>query len=367
MIKLIDAYILKSFVRNLIFALLSFILIFVLVDLFENLDKFIDKSLNIKLIFLYYLYFMPEILKLITPVATLLAALFTTSKFVNFSEMTAFNSSGISIYRFFFPILIFGIFLTGLSFYFNGWVVPKANSAKFRFERDFLGKNQSAGVVQNLIMQQPGNIIVQMDLFDEINNSANNVLIQKFDSITLKTRIDIKSMKYDPTIQTWMINNATRRDFDSTNMEKLAFIKNTRLDSISELKGLILSPEIIKQKQLKPDEMLLTELGAYIDRQKLTGLDTARNEVDYNSKISFPFANLVTIIFGVSLSSNRRKSGAALQFGISLLVTFIYLGFLKISLVFGYNGDINPILTAWMANILFALVAFYYLLKINKR
>ncbi len=310
---------------------------------------------------------MPEILKLITPVGTLLAALFTTSKFVNFSEMTAFNSSGISIYRFFLPILIFGLFLTGLSFYFNGWVVPKANTAKLKFEKEFLGKNQNQGVEQNLLMQQPGNIIVQMDLFDEMNNSANNILIQIFDSTKLRTRFDIKSMKYDPLLKGWIVNNAIRRDFDSTAMEKLTNINNVRLDQIQELKGLILTPEIIKQKELKPDEMLLTDLRDFIDQQKLTGLDTAKNEVDYNSKISFPFANLVTIIFGVSLSSNRRKSGAALQFGISLLVTFIYLGFLKISLVFGYNGDLNPVFTAWLANILFALVAFYYLLKINKR
>lgn len=309
---------------------------------------------------------MPEILKLITPVATLLAALFTTSKFVNFSEMTAMNSSGISIYRFLSPILIFGMLLTGGSFYFNGWVVPKANTAKFNFERDNLGKNQNAGVEQNLLMQQPGNVVIQMDLFDETNNSANNVLIQKFDSTTLKWRYDIKSMKYDQTIKTWTLNYVTKREFDTTAFEKLTILPSARIDQIEELKGLILTPAIIKQKQLKPDEMLLTDLRDFIDQQKLTGLDTARNEVDYNSKISFPFANLVTIIFGVSLSSNRRKSGAALQFGISLLVTFIYLGFLKISLVFGYNGDVNPILTAWLANILFAMVAFYYLLRINK-
>ena len=43
----------------------------------------------------------------------------------------------------------------------------------------------------------------------------------------------------------------------------------------------------------------------------------------------------------------------AIEFGISFAVTFIYLGFMKISQVFGYNGDLNPLLTAWLANLIF--------------
>ena len=110
--KLIDRYILKHFIINFFFGLLCFILIFILVDLFENLDKFLDKKLGLQKIFEFYIYFSPEIIKLIIPVAMLLASLFTISRFINYSELIAMKSAGISIFRYLFPILLFGGFIT---------------------------------------------------------------------------------------------------------------------------------------------------------------------------------------------------------------------------------------------------------------
>ena len=132
------------------------------------------------------------------------------------------------------------------------------------------------------------------------------------------------------------------------------------------IKSITLTPELIIKRQIKPAEMNLSDFREYIDNIKESGLDVTKSEVDYYSIISFPFANLVTILFGVSISSNKRKGGAALQFGISLIVSFIYLGFVKISQVFGYNGDINPVITAWLANIIFFLISVIYLIRNNK-
>jgi lipopolysaccharide export LptBFGC system permease protein LptF len=47
-------------------------------------------------------------------------------------------------------------------------------------------------------------------------------------------------------------------------------------------------------------------------------------------------------------------------------VTFIYLGFMKTSHVFGYNGDLNPLLTAWLANIIFLLLAVINIIRVEK-
>jgi lipopolysaccharide export system permease protein len=54
------------------------------------------------------------------------------------------------------------------------------------------------------------------------------------------------------------------------------------------------------------------------------------------------------------------------QLGISLLICFIYLIFMKVSQVFGYNGDINPLLTAWLANIFFFAAAVYVMMRVPK-
>ena len=39
---------------------------------------------------------------------------------------------------------------------------------------------------------------------------------------------------------------------------------------------------------------------------------------------------------------------------------------MKVSQVFGYNGDINPLLTAWLANIAFLIAAAFVILRVQK-
>lgn len=72
--KILDKYILRNFVINFLFGILCFVIIFIAVDLIENLDKFIDKNVPTDIIIRYYIYFIPEILKLITPMGMLLAS-----------------------------------------------------------------------------------------------------------------------------------------------------------------------------------------------------------------------------------------------------------------------------------------------------
>lgn len=368
MLKILDLYILKQFIRNFLFGILCFVIIFILVDLFENLDKFIDKKLSGILIFQYYLYFIPEILKLITPVGMLLSTLFIVSRFYNYSEMTAINSAGISLFRFSLPLTLFGLLITIISIYFNGWVVPVSNSAKFNFERTYLDKNKIAGQISNLHVQDTDNHILFMSNYNESDRSATNASIQIFDKNNLselKFRYDIALMKWDSVKNDWKLVSVVKRQFDTTAGEKYQNIDTVYASSIPEIGKVYLSPSQIKNSQLKADELKLSDLNDFINSMEESGQSVSKAKVDYYSKISFPFANIVVILFGVSLNTGRRKGGAALQFGISILIAFVYLGFIKISQTFGYNGEMSPVLTAWLANIVFLIIALVNIIRTN--
>lgn len=333
------------------------------------MDRFIDKSLSIAKIAQYYSYFIPDILKLITPVGMLLASLFTVSRFVNYSELTAMKSAGISIYRYLLPIILFGTIITGFSVYFDGYVVPKANQMKYNFERTVLGRNLISDVTQNIYIQDKINRVIIINYYNKSEQTCGNTLIQIFNPDTLRKvtkRLDIVNMKWAPENRDWKVETGYIRTFSYPDKESLNVIRNVNLSEISGFEKINLEPAQIEKKRLKPEELELAEFKQFIDNLEANGQDAAKEKVDYYSIISFPFANIITIIFGVSISSNRRKGGAALHFGVSLIVSFIYLGFVKISQVFGYNGDVNPILTAWSANILFLAVSLFNFYRLNK-
>jgi lipopolysaccharide export system permease protein len=72
------------------------------------------------------------------------------------------------------------------------------------------------------------------------------------------------------------------------------------------------------------------------------------------------------VLFGVPFSFGKRRKGLAIQFGISVAICFIYLVFMKVSQVFGYNGDLNPVLTAWLANLVFLAAGIVNIIRTEK-
>ncbi len=362
--KQIDRYIIIQFVKNFLFALLCFIIIFILVDLFENLDKFLDNRMSFGSVLNYYFYFIPEIIRLITPIAVLLATLFTAGRMMNFNELIAVKNAGISLLRFMSPFLVCGLVITVISFYFNNWVVPEANKQKFFIERNYMGKNKPTAGLNKLYFQDSKNQLVLIDQFREIDLSASRISIQLYDPDSLNVlvkRVDAEQMKW--LDGRWVLYKAAERTFSDSG-ERLVSYDSIAAQDVSGLNRINLVPGQITKRQLKPDELNYGELEEFIQSMRKGGQSVDRQLVDFYSKISFSFASLIVIVFGISISTGtKRRKGLALQFGISILVSFIYLGFVKISQSFGYNGDIDPMLTAWLANIAFAsfgILNLYY-------
>lgn len=356
-VKLIDKLIVVQFLKDFLFALLCFILIFILVDLFENLDKFIDRKIGFGMVAAYYFYFIPEIIKLVMPVSMLLATLFTAGRMINFNEIVAVKNSGVSLLRFMVPFLFVGVIVTCLSIYFNNWMVPQANKKKFFIERNYLGKNISVAGLSRLYFQDSKNQLILIEQFKDIDLSAHkvNILVYSPDSLTLLVkRVDAEQMKWENG--KWLLVSAVERDFQKETNGAVKFHEKIYADEIAGLNKINLEPMQIIKKQFKPDEMDYTELKQFIESQLKGGQDVLKSRIDFYSKISFSFSNLIVIIFGISISTGTKKrKGLAIQFAVSILVSFIYLGFVKISQTFGYNGDLDPLLTAWLANICFTV------------
>ncbi len=106
--------------------------------------------------------------------------------------------------------------------------------------------------------------------------------------------------------------------------------------------------------------MNLAELSELIDTQNRSGNNPTTTLIEYHSRYAFAFANLIIVLFGLPISANRTKKWVAVQVGINILITFIYLVFMKVSQAFGKNGAFDPMLTAWFANLIFLAGALYY-------
>jgi lipopolysaccharide export system permease protein len=360
--KLIDRYIVRQFLSTAAFSLVAVLVVFLVIDSMEKLDDFIDRQASLGIILLYYFYFVPEIIKLIIPVAMLLASLFVTARLSTQNEWTALKSSGVSLYRLMVPFLAVAFLISLLSVYFNGWVVPSANKKKFTIARVYLHKDVVSASGANIYIQDTPTRILSLGYFDDTRNVASRVSIQDFDvadRTVLLTRVDAVSMVWDSTQQQWLLQNGTRRWFGPG---------QERMESFAAQPAgpLHFNPEELRKKQEKPDEMSYYDLRDFIQNQQRAGQDVSRWQVDFYSKMSYPFATVIVVLFGVPFASIRRRGGIGVQLGVSLLICFVYLIFMKVSEVFGYNGDIPPLLTAWSANFIFFAAAAVVTLRVQK-
>jgi lipopolysaccharide export system permease protein len=117
-------------------------------------------------------------------------------------------------------------------------------------------------------------------------------------------------------------------------------------------------PIDLTKKQEKPAEMNLDELSNLIDSQKRAGTNPTVAQIEYHSRFAFAMTSVIIVLFGLPISTNKRRGGLAVQVGINILIAFVYLVFMKVSQAFGKNGALDPILTAWFANIIFAVGTF---------
>src|SRR6478735_3985033 len=139
--KIIDKYILNKILTTFFFVVLILVAIVSVIDLTEKMDKYSRNNLDTLTILSYYADFIPWIAGLITPITVFIAIVFVTSQMAARTEIIAILGSGVSFMRMLFPYFIGALILAVISFYLNGWIIPKSNLSRLDFEIRYLNKN----------------------------------------------------------------------------------------------------------------------------------------------------------------------------------------------------------------------------------
>ena len=107
--KLIDKYLLQTFLAPLVYCLLAFVMIYIVYDLFDNLPDFIEGRTPLLLVAKYYFILMPSVLVRIVPISLLLAVLYALYQLTKNNELTAMRASGVSLTRLMIPFVAVGV------------------------------------------------------------------------------------------------------------------------------------------------------------------------------------------------------------------------------------------------------------------
>ncbi len=134
--KILDRYLLKSFLITFttVFVILFFIFVLQVVWLF--ISELAGKDLDIVMILKFLLFKMPSIIPLVLPLSVLLASIMTFGSLAENYEFAAMKSSGISLQRAMRSLTVFIFLLSIVAFFFANNVIPYAEYKFINFRRN---------------------------------------------------------------------------------------------------------------------------------------------------------------------------------------------------------------------------------------
>ena len=363
MLYRLDKYLLSQFFTVLSMSLLGFLAVFLVVDLIENLDRFVDNSVPAVVTITYYLYTIPWFISVALPMSMLISTVFSIGMMVKRNEWTAMKSTGISLYRLSTPLLIVGMMISILSFLLDNQLVSYGNKKRYTIDRDYLKKKSRHKIKSSL-----KNIFLQKDISIHIGIEKYNVKKMSGDVLTwvdlgtdlIRQRIDAKKIKYDKESQFWKLSNYSIRKFESGIETDVRFSEKDTLINLS------FTPEDINKQARSPDELDYYELTSRIVDLKENGVKTVKWEVTRYLKVSFALTNFIVVLCGIPLVVLREKNSLSFGIGMSVFVIFGYYAFIKFGQSMGFKGQLNPILSAWIGNIVFLIGGMTLLIKARK-
>jgi lipopolysaccharide export system permease protein len=362
LIKKIDFYILREYLKVFVVLVFGVIMIYVVVNFFEMTDKIADNKPHPTSIVRYYLWQIPYLLSLLMPIAALLACFFSIGEMNRRMEIIALKASGLDIYRAFLPIIFLGVVNSLIGIYLNWELVPKGRLKAAEIRAFEIEKRKDLPVstfANNLLFFGKGNRLYFFGYINSKENYAQGITIFQFgEKGEIKGRIEAVKATFDGNF--WRLEGVKVREFKGydeviTNLPYMVdtLIKETPSEFLKPLgDSLMTTPELLRRIR-------------FLKEAKLVSWE---EETELAVRFLFPIMNLIILFIGLPLSvfAGIRGGGRALAFGSSMFLAFFYWGALQSARALGETGKIDPWLSASIPNLLFLLLSIPLMLKVHR-
>lgn len=358
--RILDRYLLREFTGYLLLGLLGFIVIFVVVDVIEKIDVFLDHRASFSLVLGYYLNLAPDIVVKVLPVALLLATFLALGQLNKFGELTAMRAAGLSLVRILYPVFGVAMACVLLSLLLGELVVPAATRARdeiFQHQIQRIADSRSLERT-NLTYLGEGGRIWFARLYVVPERRMHEVAVQEFRGGELVRRIDAAEASWDG--KRWVFVSGFTRTFENGKEKAVPFQRLA-------VNGLAERPEDFAKVEARPDEMNFLELQEYVTRLRASGARVSNYLVDLHLKLAFPLVCLVVVLIGGALATRLRMQSAALGFGLSVAIAFVYYGVMRAGQALGHYGALPPYVAAWMGDALFGGIGLAMMVQAQRR
>ncbi len=393
----LDTYIMSQFFMATVGSIVLFVSIYELAQIFQDL-RGIPDDVNRYYLNLHYLNTVPYWTYILQPFGFLFATVYVLSRLSSTREMIAMVSTGTSIYRLTFYMMLFAVlyYIFIVTYLMNNFVLPTyqkshiyrkvaLNQANIG-ELSFLNDNRNFTIFgsDNLLYQgkyynatekyiENATILQYQDL-DEVEEApefkpaeeetawiyTNRINIESLKNINVPDRISLTKhivadrLYWDEGAEAWAVSNGTERIIsDSGNLFEF---NNIEYAVISNLKD----PYWFFEKNWYPIDAMTVEEGLrHIDKLQRSGRAYHAELTRYYAKDAYPLGIIFVIMIGIGIvNMASKKVSVPINSAISMALFIVYYLMYTSFLGMAGRGDVSPVVGGFGGSVIFGVLAF---------
>lgn len=360
--KKLDWYILKKFMSTFFFTVLIFTMITVIIDFSEKVEKFIESDITqSEIIFGYFPNFIIFIYGLLFPLFTLISVVFFTSRMANNSEILSIFNAGVSFQRLLRPYMIGAVFIAIIHALGSHYFIPRGTSIRMGLELKYFDPNRDQGKEHNIHMFLEPDTKIHVRLWRKRDSIIRGFRIERFSDNELVYLLKAKSAQWEGPPNKWTLSSYEIRTFNGMD-ESLLIAEGEQLDTT-----LNMTPADFIDYKGQHNMMTTTELGTYINRQRARGVaNTLKYESEYHRRMAEPVTVIILALIGVAVAARKVRGGLGVHMLLGVMLGAFFLIFSRFASVFAAGNAAPVVLSIWLPNLVFGLIAVVLVAKAQK-
>ena len=358
--KILRNYVLREFFSPLLLSLGVLTFVMVLIGNLKRIaDLVINKGVDLFSVLQIFIYLTPYIVTYTLPISVLVAVLLALGRLSSDNEIIAIRSSGISLFKLIFPLLIIGLILSLGLVFFNDQAASYAHFAYRKTLKEMGIKNPTAAFEEGVFIDTFPKYILFIYHVDQKRNRMNNIRIYEPQGEDKPTRtIVAKAGEFisipEKNIIKLKLIDGTSDEPDPenpTNFYKLNFrtyFMNLDMGQMQE-----------KVTERKYKEMTIKELKKEAKKLKKEGISPAPLVTIIHEKLALAFSCFVFMLLGSSLGIITRRREKSINIGIAVLIIICYYPLLIGCEALAMEGHLPAALALWIPNIIFAGIGVF--------
>ena len=239
-------------------------------------------------------------------------------------------------------------------------MIPKANGIRSSFETNYLKKGEAgSGYSNKFYMRSDSNTYVGIKYYDTSSKRATSFFLNRVydNKVVYNLRADV--LLWDAVRKSWSLNNVIMRTIDSMK-EVVTTAQNMKIT-------LNIKPEDLRNDEYLKDKLTTPQLTSYIHAEELRGTEGLNTlKVEKYRRTATPFTVILLTIIGAVIASRKIRGGSGLHLAIGIAIAAIFIVSDRFSTVFAVKSSLPPLIAAWLPNIAFSFVAYYFYRKAPK-